>query len=156
MGQTSAELGNIMQLGDIPTGKIVCNIELRPNDGGKIIRSSGSSAQVLSIEGKKVMIKLPSKKKVAFNARAFATIGVVAGGGRTTKPFVTAGKKFHAMKAKNKKYPHVCGVAMNSVDHPHGGTHRRTKGRPNTVRRGAPPGRKVGLIAASRTGRRKK
>lgn len=156
MGKAKPEVGNILRLEDIPAGSFICNIELRPNDGGKLIRAAGSFAQVIAKEKGKVIVNLPSKKKVALNPNSFATIGVVAGGGRTTKPLVKAGRKYHIMKARNKKYPRVCGVAMNAIDHPHGGTHRRTTGRPTTRKRGLPPGKKVGLIAARRTGKRKK
>ena len=84
-----------------------------------------------------------------------ATIGVVAGGGRKEKPFVKAGKKYHAMKAKAIKWPRVRGVAMNAVDHPFGGGRHQHTGKPTTVSRRMPPGRKVGHIAARRTGVRK-
>jgi len=82
-----------------------------------------------------------------------ATIGVVAGGGRTEKPFVKAGNKYHKMKARGTKYPRVRGVAMNAVDHPFGGGGRQHPGQPKSVSRDAPPGRKVGDIASKRTGR---
>jgi len=147
--------GNTAQLGNMPAGTVVCNIENRPGDCGQLIRTSGTSAQIISKEGKKVIIKLPSKKKVAFLSNCRATIGVVAGGGKKTKPLLKAGKKMHAMRAKNKLYPRVAGVAMNVIDHPHGGTHRRTVGRPNTIKRGTSPGKKAGLIAARKSGRGK-
>ncbi|MDD3178611.1 MAG: 50S ribosomal protein L2, partial [Candidatus ainarchaeum sp.] len=72
-----------------------------------------------------------------------ATIGVVAASGRTNKPFVTAGSKFHAMKAKSKPYPRVSGVAMNPVDHPFGGFQHHV-GHSKSTSRHAPAGRKVG------------
>ena len=59
------------------------------------------------------------------------------------------------MKARNKLYPRVSGVSMNSVDHPFGGSSSHTKGRPTQASRNAPPGRKVGKIAPKRTGRKK-
>jgi large subunit ribosomal protein L2 len=93
------------------------------------------------------MITLP------LNSRA--TIGNVSCGGRTEKPFVKAGNKFHAMRAKRKFYPWVRGVAMNAVDHPFGGAQHHP-GKSKSTSRNAPPGRKVGAIASTRTGRRKK
>ena len=83
-----------------------------------------------------------------------ATIGVLAGGGRKDKPFLKAGKKFHAYRTRGKQYPTVRGVAMNAVAHPHGGGGHQHVGKPYTVKRGASPGRKVGSVAASRTGRK--
>ena len=85
-----------------------------------------------------------------------ATIGVIAGSGRKEKPFLKAGTRHYAMKAKNKLYPQVSGTSMNSVDHPFGGSSSATKGRPTQSSRNAPPGRKVGKIAPKRTGRKKR
>ena len=64
-----------------------------------------------------------------------------------------AGKKHHKMRARGTKYPRVRGVAMNAVDHPFGGGGRQHPGRPKSVSRDAPPGRKVGAISSRRTGR---
>jgi large subunit ribosomal protein L8e len=63
-----------------------------------------------------------------------------------------AGRQFHRFKPKRKRWPQVKGVAMNPVDHPHGGGNHKHVGHPTTVNRYAPPGQKVGLIAARRTG----
>jgi len=84
---------------------------------------------------------------------ARATIGVIAGGGRLEKPLLKAGAAYWKWSAKSYWWPRVRGLAMNPVSHPHGGG--RHVGRPTTVSRNAPPGRKVGHIAARRTGRRK-
>ncbi len=80
-------------------------------------------------------------------------IGVPAGGGRLEKPWVKAGKRSHAMMARGKLYPRTVGVAMNAVDHPYGGKKKHAKFK--TISRHAPPGRKIGSIAARRTGKRK-
>ena len=88
------------------------------------------------------------------NPKCRATIGIIAGGGRVDRPFLKAGKKYHKMKTRAAKYPRVRGVAMNVIDHPFGGGNMQHPGRPTTVSRRAPPGRKVGQIAARRTGRR--
>jgi large subunit ribosomal protein L8e len=79
-------------------------------------------------------------------------VGVCAGGGRTDKPIMKAGNAYHAAKAKRRGWPRVRGVAMNPVDHPHGGGNQQHIGHPSTVSRFAPSGQKVGLIAARRTG----
>ena len=148
--------GNIVKLKDIPTGTQIFNIEREPFDGGKIVRASGTAAFVVAKAKDSVTLKMPSKKTVKFNPECRATVGVIAGGGRTEKPLYKAGNKYKKFKARGKLYPKVAGVAMNACDHPYGGTHRRTKGRPTTTKRSTPPGRKVGLVAARRTGRGKK
>ncbi|MBT3298580.1 50S ribosomal protein L2 [archaeon] len=147
--------GNVLQLKDIPEGTSIYNIEARPGDGGKFVRSSGAFAKVVAKVGGKVRIKLPSKKEKEFLPGCRASIGVIAGAGRTEKPFLKAGKKYHKMRAKNKLYPKVCGVSMNAVDHPFGGGSSHVKGRPTQSPRNAPPGRKVGKIAPRRTGKKR-
>ena len=151
----SAEIkpGNTLPLAEIPEGVPVCNVERQPGDGGKFARASGVSAQLLSHDRKVAVVKLPSGEVKRLNPECRATIGVVAGGGRTEKPFVKAGKKYHKMKARGIKWPRVRGVAMNAVDHPFGGGGRQHPGQPKSVSRNAPPGRKVGDIASKRTGR---
>ncbi|ADE04069.1 MULTISPECIES: 50S ribosomal protein L2 [Haloferax] len=151
----SAEIkpGNTLPLAEIPEGVPVCNVEHQPGDGGKFARASGVSAQLLSHDRKVAIVKLPSGEVKRLNPNCRATIGVVAGGGRTEKPFVKAGKKYHKMKARGIKWPRVRGVAMNAVDHPFGGGGRQHPGQPKSVSRNAPPGRKVGDIASKRTGR---
>lgn len=146
--------GNVLPLASIPQGAPIFNIEGEPGDGGKYVRAAGSYATIVSHEKDGVIVKLPSGKHKKFLPTCRATIGLPAGGGREDKPFVKAGKKYHALKARAKIWPITSGVAMNPVDHPHGGGSHQHVGRPKTVARGAPPGRKVGSIAARRTGRR--
>jgi len=148
--------GNIIPLSDIPEGTLVYNIENSPGDGGKFCRASGTFARVLSKFTDKVVVELPSKKQKAFQNNCRASIGIIAGGGRTEKPFLKAGNKYYAMRARNKLWPIVCGQSMNAVDHPHGGSRSSKKNYPYTVSRNAPPGAKVGAIAAKRTGRKKR
>ncbi|SFG49920.1 large subunit ribosomal protein L2 [Halopelagius inordinatus] len=151
----SAEIkpGNTLPLAEIPEGVPVCNVESQVGDGGKFARASGTSAQLLTHDRRVAVVKLPSGEVKRLNPECRATIGVVAGGGRTEKPFVKAGNKHHKMKARGIKWPRVRGVAMNAVDHPFGGGGRQHPGRPKSVSRNAPPGRKVGDIASKRTGR---
>jgi len=104
----------------------------------------------------KVAIQMPSGKQKWFNEMCLATIGIVAGGGRGEKPFVKAGNKYHKMKSQAQKWPRSSGLKMNVIDHPFGGGGHQHCGRPKTVARGTSPGRKVGSIAARRTGRTKK
>ena len=106
-------------------------------------------------EGNKVEILFRSKKTKWFNENCLCTIGVVAGGLRTTKPFMKAGNKFYAMRSKATKWPKVRGAAMNACDHPFGGGRHKHPHISTTTSRHAPSGRKVGLIAARKTGRGK-
>ncbi len=149
------DIGNILPLEKIPEGCPIFNIELEPGDGGKLVRSSGAYALLVSKEGKHATIKLPSGKMRKLNLKCRATIGCASCGERKEKPFVKAGKAHHAAKAKGKKSRIVRGVAMNAADHPFGGEQHHP-GRSKSTARGAPPGRKVGNIASKRTGRRKK
>jgi len=147
--------GNTLPLQDIPTGSSVCNIEGFPNDGGKFVRSSGAQATVTDKMEGRVAVRMPSGCTKWFNGQCRATIGIVAGGGRVEKPFVKAGKKYHKMKNTASNWPRVRGMAMNVIDHPFGGGGHQHAGRPKTVSRGTSPGRKVGHVAARRTGRRR-
>ena len=151
----SAEIkpGNTLPIGEIPEGVLICNVESSPGDGGKFARATGVSAQLMTHDRNVAVIQLPSGEVKRLNPECRATIGVVAGGGRTEKPFVKAGNKHHKMKARGTKYPRVRGVAMNAIDHPFGGGGRQHPGKPKSVSRDAPPGRKVGDIASKRTGR---
>lgn len=148
------KIGNVVELGKIPEGTKIFGIETRPGSGPKLCRSSGSFGEVIGRVGKKVVVRLSSGKIKELNEKCRATIGIPAGGGRVEKPWVKAGKKWHAMRARGKLYPRVKGVVMNPVDHPYGGkSHRPRPSR--VVSRHAPPGAKVGSIAARRVGRKK-
>ena len=151
----SAEIkpGNTMPLAEIPEGVPICNVESQVGDGGKFARASGVSAQLMSHDRDVAVVQLPSGEVRRLPPACRATIGVVAGGGRTEKPFVKAGNKHHKMKARGTKYPRVRGVAMNAVDHPFGGGGRQHPGKPKSISRNAPPGRKVGDISSRKTGR---
>ncbi len=147
-------LGNVLSLREIPEGTLVHNIELRPGDGGKLVRAGGTFAKVLAKTENSVKVLLPSKKEKDLLPECRAAIGIIAGTGKLEKPFLKAGTKCKKMRARNKLYPHVCGISMNAVDHPFGGKCSHIKGRPTQSPRSAPPGRKVGKIAPSRTGRK--
>lgn len=153
--KASVDVGNVLPLGSIPEGTIICNIELSPGDGGKMARSSGSYATVVAHTPERTMIKLPSGKTRYLNDLCRATVGVISGSGRVDKPFLKAGAKFHLMKAKGHMYPRTRGVAMVAAAHPYGSSKRGAR-KVTTVSRHAPPGRKVGLIAARSAGRKRK
>ncbi|MDH5199421.1 MAG: 50S ribosomal protein L2 [Candidatus Bathyarchaeota archaeon] len=157
MGQGAPlKVGNVLPVGSIPEGTMVCNVELRPGDGGRLARSSGSFATVVSRSAKGTALKLPSKRNVEVSNDCRATIGIVAGGGRREKPFMKAGERHHQKRAKGQVYPVAKGVKMTAASHPHGGGRKRRPGRSTTVSRNAPPGAKVGLIAARSSGRKKR
>lgn len=148
--------GYILPLKSIPEGTSIYNIESNPGDGGRFARTSGAFAKIITKVQNGIIVQLPSNKRRTFLPDCRAAIGVVAGSGRTEKPFLKAGNKFYAMKAKNKLWPQVSGTSMNSVSHPFGGSSSHAKGIPTQSSRNDPPGRKVGKIAPKRTGRRKR
>ena len=151
----SVDIGNVLPLGKIPEGTMICNIELSPGDGGKIARSSGSYATVVAHTPEGTIIRLPSGKTRYLNDLCRATVGVVSGAGRVDKPFLKAGVKFHWKRAKGQVYPRTRGVAMVAAAHPYGSSKRSAR-KVTTVSRHAPPGKKVGLIAARSAGRKRK
>ncbi len=109
-------VGNRTKLKNIPVGTAVYNVELEAGKGGKIVRSAGSSAQVLAHDGDLVNLKMPSTEVRKFKAECFASIGMVS---NPENRFYSMGK---AGKSRLKgRRPHVRGSAMNPVDHPHGG-----------------------------------
>jgi large subunit ribosomal protein L8e len=149
-------VGNILPIGDLPEGTIICNSEGKVGDRGVFARASGNYATVISHnpdEGKS-RIRLPSGTKKTVPSACRAMVGIVAGGGRTDKPLLKAGNAYHKYKNKKNKWPKVRGVAMNPVEHPHGGGNHQHVGKPTTISRNKPAGKKVGLIAARRTGRK--
>lgn len=154
-GKAHIDVGNVLPIGKIPEGAIVCNIELSPGDGGKLARSSGSYTTVVSHTPYGTMIKLPSRKTKYVNDLCLATVGVVSAAGRVDKPLLKAGAKFHWMEAKGHKYPRTRGRAMVAAAHPYGSSKKGAR-KVTTVSRNAPPGKKVGLIAARRAGKRKR
>ena len=152
---TNITVGNILKLKDIPIGQEIFGIEKNPGSGPAYCLASGSTTKIVAKTEDKAIVLFKSKKQKEFALDCRAVIGVVAGSGRKEKPFLKAGKKHHAMKARNRLYPRTSGVAMNAVDHPFGSGRGRHIGKPKTVSRNAPPGRKVGLVGSRRTGRKK-
>ena len=122
------KLGNCMQLADIPTGTDIHNIELNPNAGGKLVRSAGASAQISGSDNNYCIVKLKSGeiRKIINTARA--TIGSVSNSDHQNIKIGKAGRN----RWKGKR-PQTRGVAMNPVDHPHGGGEGKTSGGRNPV-----------------------
>ena len=148
-------IGDIGKVGDLKNGTEIFNIENRQKDGGKFVRSAGNFATIVGKEKGVVKIMMPSKREKKFDVNCRATIGRVAGDGRTDKPILKAGRKFYLMKSKSKLWPRTSAVAMNAIDHPFGsGRGKRIKSK--IAKRNASPGKKVGLIRPRRTGRKKR
>jgi large subunit ribosomal protein L2 len=149
------ENGDITAIGLLENGTKIFNLENRPNDGGKFIRTGGSFGIILSKKEDMVKVLLPSKDEKEFNVNCRATIGVPAGAGRLDKPILKAGKNFFIKKSRNKLWPRTSAVKMNAIDHPFGsGRGKRIKSK--IAKNNSPPGAKVGHLHPRRTGRKKK
>lgn len=122
-------VGWAMPLKYIPDGTIIHNIELVPGKGGQLCRSAGTWAQVLAKIGKYVLIRLPSKEERLVHGDCLATVGQV---GLEEHELISLGKAGRSRWLGRR--PHVRGVAMNPVDHPHGGGEGRSpQGNPHPV-----------------------
>ena len=154
LGGEVVKAGNILTLANIPEGTLVHNVEGQPGDGGKFVKTAGTSALVVS-RGKVVVLTMPSGELKEFNPNCRAVIGVVAGGGRIDKPLGKAGKNFHTLRSRSVANKKTKGVAMNAVDHPNGGGSHPHVGGPNCHGRNAPPGQKAGFIAPKKKVKRK-
>jgi len=117
------EIGNCMPLSDIPAGTLIHNVELAPNGGGKLARSAGSFAQISGNIENYSVIKLASGEMRKVISTARATIGSVSNSDHQNIKIGKAGRN----RWKGKR-PSVRGVAMNPVDHPHGGGEGKTSG----------------------------
>ena len=115
--------GNNLPLRSIPTGTTVHAVELRPGGGAKLARSAGMSIQLLGKEGAYAVLRMPSGEIRRVDVRCRATIGEVGNAEQSNINWGKAGR----MRWKGKR-PTVRGVAMNPVDHPHGGGEGKTSG----------------------------
>jgi len=145
IGTDKAKAGYISTLSKIPEGTLVHNVEGTPGDGGKYAKTAGASATIIS-RGQKVTVLMPSGVIKEFSPECRAVVGVVAGGGRGDKPLAKAGKNYLTLRSRSTANKHVSGVAMNAVDHPHGGGSHPHVGGPNCQRRTASPGQKAGFL----------
>ena len=118
-----------------------------------MIKAAGTSAIVFSHSVDSVKVKFPSGMILNMNPKCRAMIGVVAGGGKSEKPFLKAGNKAKYMQSRGRLYPVVRGISQAAVYHPHGGGRHQHIGHPSSVGRNTPPGAKVGNIAPRKTGR---
>ncbi len=152
---TSNKEGDILSLRDVPVKTHVYNIESRPGDGGRFIKTAGSSGVVSKIVGENIYILMPSKKEKAFNMDCKAILGVIAGTGRFDKPIVKAGKQHYIKRSKGGRvWPRTSALKVNAVDH-YFGSGRGKNPKSKIAKRNAPPGRKVGLLRPRRTGHKR-
>jgi len=120
--------GNAMPLSGMPIGTIIHNVEMKPEKGGQIARSAGSYAQFVGRDGGYAQIRLGSGELRLVRQECMATVGAVSNSDHSNKNFGKAGRT----RWKGKR-PSVRGVAMNPIDHPHGGGEGRTSGGRNPV-----------------------
>ncbi len=117
------KVGNAMPMENIPAGTIIHNIELHPGRGGQLCRAAGTYAQLLDKEDKYVLLRLPSGEVRKVLGKCMATIGQV---GNIDHENITIGKAGRNRYLNRR--PYVRGVAMNPIDHPHGGGEGKTSG----------------------------
>ena len=114
--KAKAKDGNRMQIGNIPVGFSIFNIELKPNKGGQAVRTAGASAKLVSLDGDMAQVEFPSKEIRYVAKTNYATIGIISNEEHSLEKVGKAGRTRH----KGRR-PQVRGKAMNPNDHPHGG-----------------------------------
>jgi large subunit ribosomal protein L2 len=121
--------GNALPLRNVPTGTVVHNVELNPGQGGRLGRAAGTAIQVVAKEGDRVTLRLPSSEMRLVGADCRATVGTLSNSEHQNVDLGKAGRNRH----KGRR-PQTRGVAMNPVDHPHGGgeAHHTPGGHPRT------------------------
>lgn len=129
----SPEIGNTLHLSEVPMGSLIHNLELKPGQGGKLVRSAGNSAQIVSREGKYVGVKMPSGEIRLILGSCLATIGIVSNSDHMLERSGKAGKSRWLGRR-----PRVRGVVMNPVDHPMGGGEGKSSGGHPRSRKGIP------------------
>ena len=123
------KVGNCLPIENIPVGTMIHNIEMRPGQGGKLVRSAGQAAQLMAKEGSYAHVRLPSGEMRLILAKCRATIGTIGNSDHENVKLGKAGRKRH-MGVR----PAVRGSVMNPVDHPHGGGEGRAPvGRPGPL-----------------------
>ncbi|HYA10515.1 MAG TPA: 50S ribosomal protein L2 [Thermoplasmata archaeon] len=155
-GEGKVDRGSVLPLARIPDGTLVSNLEVKPFDGGRLVRAAGTSALVVAHAGAEVTVQLPSGAFKQFLSTCRAEVGAVGGSGRHERPVIKAGKKVLSVRSLARPAFKVRGVAMNPVNHPFGGGAHQHVGRPSTVKSGAWPGAKVGRFSRSQSRARHK
>lgn len=121
--QAEIRVGNAMPMAQIPVGSVVHNVELQPGRGGQLGRSAGAAIQIAAREGEWTQLRLPSGEIRTVRSGCYATIGQV---GNLDHENISIGKAGKSRWLGRR--PHTRGVAMNPIDHPHGGGEGRTSG----------------------------
>jgi large subunit ribosomal protein L2 len=117
------EVGNALQMKNMPLGTNVHNIEMQPGQGGKLVRSAGTSAQLANKEEKYAVLKMPSGELRKILINCYATVGIVSNGDHNLEMMGKAGRnRWRGIRPRNR------GVAMNPVDHPMGGGEGKASG----------------------------
>jgi len=117
------EVGNALQMKNIPLGTNIHNIEMQPGQGGKLVRSAGASAQLTNKEDKYAVLKMPSGELRKILINCYATVGVVSNSDHSLQSMGKAGRnRWRGIRPRNR------GVAMNPVDHPMGGGEGKASG----------------------------
>ncbi|MBS1759784.1 MAG: 50S ribosomal protein L2 [Bacteroidetes bacterium] len=121
--EVAPEVGNSLPMKNMPLGTMIHNIEMQPGQGGKLVRSAGSSAQLTNKEEKYAVLKMPSGELRKILINCFATVGVVSNSDHSLQSMGKAGRnRWKGIRPRNR------GVAMNPVDHPMGGGEGRASG----------------------------
>lgn len=121
--RTEIKVGNTLKLKYAPAGILVHNVELKIGKGGQLARSAGTSVQIMGHDGSYVLLRLPSGEVRKVHGECCATIGTVSNMDHKNRSLAKAGRnRWLGFR------PHVRGVAMNPIDHPHGGGEGRTSG----------------------------
>jgi large subunit ribosomal protein L2 len=122
-GDINIKIGNAMPLNKIPVGNKIHNIETYPYSGGSLVRAAGTFSKLIKIDGEEATIRLKSKKEIVISSNCLASIGIVS---KPDHKNLQGGKAGHSRHIGIR--PVVRGVAMNPVDHPHGGGEGKTSG----------------------------
>lgn len=121
--EAEIKVGNALPLQNIPVGEVVHNVELRPGGGGALVRGAGASAQLMGKLGKYAQLRLPSGEQRKVLLTCYASVGAMGNADHANRSIGKAG----ATRWMGRR-PKVRGVAMNPVDHPHGGGEGKTSG----------------------------
>ena len=146
------EIGSVVELAKVPIGYKIMNIQFSPSSLSRLVRTAGNYAKIFSRDQRNTSLSLRKGKKISLNNSCICTVGSVAASDKNTIPYLRAGKKINSY---HKKAYSVSPNKMNAVDHPFGGNSPGC-GRNKEIKRTASPGMKVGNIASSRSGIRKR
>ncbi len=159
LGQTfdfrTSEYADVKKLSDFKIGDQVCNVEIKSQSNKFLFKTSGVCGKVVAIDPIKSTVTLAKgPKTILKSGHLLAMKGVICNNGFKLKPLVKAGTACIKKRARGKKYSEVSANAMNAQDHALGGSYKKSRGRPMTTSRHAPPKLKFGCIAARRTGKK--